>query len=96
MRFRLCSVKHDLDYCSETDMRWSLQHRIEFLEEYPCLNEFNITIVDEQVKLLDNLWSFPIYIELDSLEQLLELQNKVEHRLIIRNDVITIYDWYIE
>jgi hypothetical protein len=96
MRFRLCSVQYSCDYCSENDIRWALQNRIDFLEEYPCLNEFNITITEEQESLLHNWWTFPIYIELDSLEQLVELQHKVEHELIIENDVITIYDGYIE
>lgn len=76
---------------------WCLESEADkLIRDYPCLNKYDLKIVDNDVS---PLWKTPkkkAFIDIHSLEELLELQDAVKHPLIITPDQIEIYDGYRE
>ena len=86
MEFQLMSAKY-----------WSDFKRI--LNDYPQIaNEFKVRIVDttEEYESGERYINSEVYITINTLEDLIKLNEIVEVEIIISGDEILIYDDYIE
>lgn len=100
MQFRIWSSNWCLD--SEVD---------KLVDGYPCLKDFGLALIDEIVpqytRIRDETGKFILqvdntktktraYINIDTIEQLLELEKASGNALIVTQDTIEIYDDYRE
>ena len=86
MEFELMSAKH-----------WTDSKRI--LKDYPQIaNEFKVQIIDttEETEYGKRLVDSEVFITINTLEDLIKLNEIVEVEIIISGDEILIYDDYIE
>ena len=86
MEFELMSAKH-----------WTDSKRI--LKDYPQIaNEFKVQIIDttEETEYGKRLVDSEVFITINTLEDLIKLNEIVEVEIIINGDEILIYDDYIE
>ena len=68
-----------------------------YLKEYPCLEKYNFKVETHKYIFLGEIKFFKIgFIEINSLEELMQLSEDTENQLIIDKDSITIYDYNIE
>lgn len=90
MKFRIKSYDRieQHSWYDEEKERYSPNNRYLLFSHYPLLRDFNVSLVDEPKK--DGWIETLVYIELDSLEQLIELQNTLNRWLFVENDTITI------
>lgn len=86
MKFELMSAKH-----------WTDSKRI--LNDYPQIaKEFKVQIIDttEETECGKRLVDSEVFITINTLEDLIKLNEIVEVEIIINGDEILIYDDYIE
>ena len=86
MEFELMSAKH-----------WTDSKRI--LKDYPQIaNEFKVEVIDttEETEYGKRLVDSEVFITINTLEDLIKLNEIVEVEIIINGDEILIYDDYIE
>lgn len=68
-----------------------------FLKEYPCLEKYNLKVETHKYNFAGKIEFFKIgFIEINSLEELMQLSEDTRNQLIIDKDNITIYDDDIE
>ena len=87
------------------DIEKKLKEDIEkFLDAYPCLKEYGLEIreilkEEEYLKWDEEMYyniTLPAIIEINTLNELVELSNKVKHKLIVDKNKIIIYDDHVE